>query len=135
MSFIVRIIIVTVDDTDRIVKLQTIFKSESTSRITLQHPLFFHMHPYTGRNLYRLSRCNGKINRGIEIIPGRSAGCTLWEFDSVIDFLNLLCTTLVKCIFPGCFELCEAHLFKLCNSLCHLSHSPLISAFDADLIE
>ena len=56
VSFIVWIIIITVDDPYCIIQLQAEFESKSASRITLKYPVFFHLRTDSCWNLRCLSR-------------------------------------------------------------------------------
>ena len=53
--------IIAVNNTHRIIKLKAEFESQSTPRVTFQHPVFFHLHPDSCRYLYRSSRRQHKI--------------------------------------------------------------------------
>ncbi len=55
MTFIIRIEIIAVNNSYRIIQLQTELESKSASRIAFEHPVFFHFHTDPCRDLDRLS--------------------------------------------------------------------------------
>ena len=61
MTFIIRIEIIAVNNSYRIIQLQTELESKSASRIAFEHPVFFHFHTDPCRDLDRLSRLDHKI--------------------------------------------------------------------------
>ena len=59
MSFIVRVIIIGIDNPYCIIQLKTKFKSQSAARITHEHPARMNVHPDSCRKGYGFARFQG----------------------------------------------------------------------------
>ena len=128
MPLIIRIIIITVDDPHRIVKLQPVFEAEPAAGITFEDPLRLHPDADACRNLYRLARCQRDICRSKEIVSGASCGGTSRQTDSIIDFLYFAPVRNPQGISPSFQKLFKTYLFKSCYSLHETS--PLYTCTD-----
>ena len=78
MSFIIRVEVIAVYNSYRIIQLQPIFETQAASRITLENPGVLHLCTDTSRNLDRLSRLQHQADRGIKIIARRTCCRSSW---------------------------------------------------------
>ena len=120
MSFVVRVIIIAVNDPHGIIELKPVLKSKTTSRITLEHPLLFHPDTDPGRDLHCLSWCDGDRIWSEKVIPCRAFGRALWQHQLFIRLFSIPTYQNPFCPFQ---ELLFTYFLKSCDSLHHRSPS------------
>ena len=115
MPFIIRVEIITVNNTNGVVELKTVFEPKSASRVAFQYPFRLHFHPDSCRNLYCFAWFQSKFCRCKEVIAGTSCCRSLRQTDSFIYFL---CFFLRLCegINPVCCKAFFAYFMKFCDS-------------------
>lgn len=88
MSLIVTQIVVAVDNSHRVVKLQAILKSQTASRKNLKHPALVNFNAYAGRNFYAFAFFERYFHRAEKIVTGTSFCGALRQFYVLINFLG-----------------------------------------------
>ena len=122
MSFIIGIEIITVNDSNCIIKLQAVFKSQTASRIAFQYPFRLHFYANSGRDFHCFTWFECEFCRCKEIITRTPCCCSLWQADCFVYFLCFF-LRLCKCIDPVCCEAFFAYFVKFRNSF-HLCFPP-----------
>lgn len=112
MAFIIRTVIIAVDDSDRIVELQPVFESQSAPREQHQDPAFFHPCFHTGRNFHRFPGCKCYVNRKAEIISCRSGRRPLGKRRALIGGTDRLRWRFAERADPSFLKLFKAYLFE-----------------------
>ncbi len=123
MSFIIGMIIITVNNPYRIIELKAVLEAKPASGITAKHPVGFHPHTDSGRKLHCLPRLQQDIYRREKIITRRTCRSSDRNLQVIIHRLYLLLIRHSKAIFKSFFKLLETHFFKHCNPLCHIIFS------------
>ena len=116
MTFIIRIKIITVNDTYCVIQLQTEFKSQSTSRVAFQYPVLLHFHTDSRWNLGCFTRIQYNIRRCKEIISCTSGCCPYRKRNFLISVLYFFIIRCRECIFPVLCKLLRTYFMKFCNS-------------------
>ena len=72
MTLVVRIIIVAVDYSDRVIELKSEFEAETASGVELEHPAILYFAADTRGYLHRFAGLNGEVYRSKYVVAGRT---------------------------------------------------------------
>ena len=112
MPLIVRAVIVAVDDADRIVHLQPVFKAKPAARIKFQHPAVFDPYPHAGGDFDRLSGFQRKTVWREKVVACAARGSAPGQADRFVNGFPVRAERLL----PGRTKLCFRDFFKSCDA-------------------
>ena len=90
MAFVVGVIIIPVDGKGGVVQLEAVLGAEPAFGDSQQEPTRLHTNPNSRRDLDALSRLEGEVEGGKEIIPSRSGGRSSRKADVVVQVVEVI---------------------------------------------
>ena len=122
MALVLRLEIVAVDDTDRVIELKAVAETQTGARIKLKHPAVLDHDANAGRDEDGFVGDERKALGREEVVSGGTLSRAARQADLRVDRLGLFLAAAGRNA-PVTNELFLAYFVKLCNFL-HRSRSP-----------